>query len=460
MNICLIRPNYKSHLITPPLGLGYLSAFLKQAGYKAKIIDGLNLGYNNDQLVEACKDADIVGISCLSDYFLETIDLSKKLQSKKKTVIIGGPHATALPDITIAETGADFLVLGEGEQTLHELIASLKNGSQTNNIPGVYTLGAKHAEKRDFIKYLDELPFPDWEQLDPRTYKKAPHGGLVKSFPVAPIITTRGCPFECTFCASPKLWNKTIRFRSPQNVIKEVKVLVNNYGVREIHFEDDNLTLKKSHIETICNLIIENDLKINWATPNGIRVDTVTPELLALMKKSGCYSIAFGIESGNQDILDNIKKKTRLETIEYAITEANKAGIVTQGFFIFGLPGETEESVRETVDFAKRTMLDKAQFLLLDVLPGSELWENLKGDFDIDWGRESYHEVSWVPNTMNKEVLQKAQAKAFRSFFLRPKQLLYFMRFFKLSQFAYITKRILDFGILSFHSNEKRGKHV
>jgi anaerobic magnesium-protoporphyrin IX monomethyl ester cyclase len=454
MKIILTRPNYKSHLITPPLGLGYLSSYLRQDGYHVKIIDGLNLGYSNDRIVEICNDADIVGITCLSDYFLETIDLCRKLKDKRKTVIIGGPHATSLPEQTLSETGADYVIVGEGEQTILELVESLNNGKQRNNIPGIYSGKTTNFRKRAFVANLDELPFPDWEQLDPRSYKKAPHGGLVRSFPVAPILTTRGCPFECTFCASPKIWDKTIRFRSPENVIEEIKQLVNKYGVSEIHFEDDNLTLKKSHVVALCNLIIENKIKINWATPNGIRVETVTPDLLRLMKRSGCYSIAYGVESGSQEILDNIKKKTKLETIEYAVNEADKAGIVTQGFFIFGLPGETSETIKQTIDFAKRIKLDKAQFLLLDVLPGTGIAEQLKEKFQYDWSKTSFQETTWIPETVSQEELAKAQAAAFRGFFLRPRQIWYIIKYFKFKQIIFIIKRISDFKVLKLKNDK------
>ncbi|OGX15648.1 MAG: hypothetical protein A2166_02640, partial [Omnitrophica WOR_2 bacterium RBG_13_41_10] len=396
LKIVLARPNYNSHLITPPLGLGYLVAYLESKGRQVKIIDGLNLGYSNDLIVDHCKDAEIVGIYCLSAYFFEVIDLTKRLKEKNKIVIIGGPHASVLPELTLKETGADFIVVGEGEVTLLELISAIENNASSEAIPGVFSLKTKNFIKREFIQDLDTLPYPDWKQLDPRRYKKAPHGGLVKKFPVAPIITTRGCPYECTFCASPKLWERSIRYRSPENIVSEIVYLVKNFGVKEIHFEDDNLTLKKEHAEKICRLLIEAKLKISWAAPNGIRADTVTEELLDLMKKSGCYFLAFGIESGNQGILNKIRKKTKLETIEKAISIANKKGIVTQGFFIFGLPGETKDSIRETIDFAKRIKLDKAQFLLLDVLPGSQLWEDLEGKFVADWARHSYQEVTWV----------------------------------------------------------------
>jgi len=407
----------------------------------------LNLGISNDKIVKRCKGYDIVGISCMSYYFLNVIDLSKKLKAQGLIVVIGGSHPSVLPKLTLEKTDADFIIISEGEETFLELIKKIEKNQQVDNIPGIFTKKSKQIIKRDFIKNLDKLPFPDWEQMDPRKYKKAPHGALIKNFPVAPIVTTRGCPHNCKFCASPKLWNRIMRFRTPENVIKEVIYLIENFGVREIHFEDDNFTLKKDHIEKICRLILKNNLKISWACPNGIRADTITPDLLKLMKKSGCYYIALGFESGNQEILNNINKETNLATLRNAAEMAEKQGIMTQGFFIFGLPGETEKTISETINFSKKISLSRAQFLLLDVLPGSQLWDELDFGKKVDWKKSSYHEITWIPKTVKPEILINAPPKAFRSFFFRPKQLFRLIKYFRLSQLPFVLKRISDFKI-------------
>ncbi|RMF92643.1 MAG: radical SAM protein [Candidatus Schekmanbacteria bacterium] len=451
MKVILTRPFYHTHLITPPLGIGYLSSFIKAAGFEdVTIIDGLNRDLSNDEIVEECVKAEcnIVGISIISDYRKEAFDLSKKLKKKGLTVVLGGPHVSALPKMSLEDSNADYAICGEGEVTFVELIRQIASGEKyVGNIPGLLSKGNAEITPRDFIEDLDSIPFPDWAQINPAKYKKAPHGGLIKNFPVAPVVSSRGCPFVCTFCASPNLWKKKIRFRSAKNVVDEIEYLVREFKIKEIHFEDDNLTLKRSHIEDICNEILSRNIRISWATPNGIRVETVTPELLKLMKESGCYYLAFGIESGNQQILDNIKKKTKLETIEYAVREASKAGILTQGFFIFGLPGETEETIQETINFAKKIPLDRAQFLLLDVLPGSELFETIGNSSLLNQNYRSYQEVSWLPAGLDRKTLQNAPARAFRSFFMRPKQLFSLLRFFNPSQLTFIIRRIRDFKI-------------
>jgi radical SAM superfamily enzyme YgiQ (UPF0313 family) len=270
----------------------------------------------------------------------------------------------------------------------------------------------------------------------------------MKGFPIGIIITSRGCPYECTFCASPKLCDRKIRFRSPDNVVEEIKYLINNFQIKEIHFEDDNLTLRRDNIEKLCYLLIGNGIKVNWACPNGIRADKVDREIIQLMKDSGCYFFSYGIESANNNILKNIKKRESIEVIEKAIEIADEVGISTQGFFIFGLPGETAGTIEENIVFAVKSKLSRAQFLILDVLPGSELWETLKGKFVPNWNKESYREPEWLPEGVTMEQLQSAQSRAFRRFYLRPKIFWKLARQVDYRQFFYFMKRIKDYRLL------------
>lgn len=450
MMISLIRPFYHSHLITPPLGLGYLSSYLKAHGYETRLIDGLNLRLSATEMAEQCRGSFLVGITCLSAFFPEVAELTKKLKERGLRVAIGGPHAGALPAETLAVTGADFVVVGEGESTLLELLRALEKGEQPASVPGVAVPGGKAPScERAFVSNLDSLPFPDWKAMDPRTYSKAPHGGLVRAFPVAPVTSTRGCPFACSFCASPRLWKKSIRFRSPGNVVDEIEMLVRDFGVREIHFEDDNLTLRRSHIDGLCREILKRKIRIHWATPNGVRIDTLDEEVLRLMRQSGCYFLAFGIESGSQAILDRIHKQQKLPEVERIVKLAHKLGFLTQGFFIFGLPGETPDTVEETIAFAKRIPLDRAQFLLLDLFPGSALWEEFRGERAVDGRYRSYQEATWVPPGFTREELNKIPGRAFRSFFLRPGPVLSLLKYARLSQLPFILRRMADFRVFS-----------
>lgn len=452
MKIALIRPNYRSHIITPPLGLGYLSGYLKKHGVNTVIIDGLKENLNSKQLIQRILDIKpaVAAITCLTAFYKETVSLSLELKENKITTIIGGPHPTFLPYRTLVESQADYVICGEGEIPLLDLV---RNNFRNDNVQGVYSLdnlkNEHHAVmKAKIVENLDDLPFPDWEQMNPHDYPKAPHGAVIRGFPVGVIVSSRGCPYECTFCAAPKFCDRKIRFRTPENVVEEIEYLIKNFKIKEVHFEDDNLTFNADHVENICRLLIEKKIRINWACPNGIRADKINPEIIQLMKDSGCYYFAYGIESANAQILKNIKKKESIESIENAIEMADRAGISTQGFFIFGLPGETRETIEENINFALKSKLSRAQFIILDVLPGSELWDTLQGEFIPNWEKESYREPEWLPEGMTKEQLLAAQTRAFKEFYLRPKIFLKLLKLVNYRQLYYLIKRLKVYGLI------------
>jgi len=448
--IVLVRPNYKSHIITPPLGIGYLSSYLKKNKVEVILVDALKDNLTTAQVVKKVlkEEPMAVGITCLTAFYIEVVKLSKLLKKNGFKVIIGGVHPTFMPAQTLKDSGADFVVLGEGEEALLKLV---KSDLKRKNIPGAYSRDTIKKKmpltKAQAVVNLDLLPFPDWEQMDPRGYPMAPHGAIAKNFPIGIIITTRGCPYMCSFCASPKFYERKIRYRSPGNVVKEIKHLVKNCGIKEVHFEDDNLTLKRNHVEKLCRSIVRNKIKISWACPNGIRADKVDEKLLKLMKKAGCYYVAFGIESANPQILKNIHKLETIDTIQKAITTANKVGIQTQGFFIFGLPGETKDTIEESIQFAKKSKLARAQFIILDVIPGSELWDTLKGKFKPNWKKNSYKEPEWIPKGLTKKYLMEAQGRAFRQFYFRPTTFLRLIRFIKPNQVKFLLQRFGEYRL-------------
>jgi len=420
--IVLVRPNYKSHMITPPLGLGYLASCLQTYSMDVLIMDGLLLNLDPDQLVHQILDEapDAVGITCMTAYYPETIQLAGLLRRNRVRTIIGGMHPTFLPVETLHETGCDFVIAGEGEVALRRLIEA---DFHHRGIPGIYTVDDIVAEPIQFTKAeridrLDSIPFPDWKQINPSLYPRAGHVSITKHYPCAPVLTSRGCPCTCTFCAGSRFYDRTIRFRSPEHVVEEIILLVKDFGVREIHFEDDNLTLEREHIESLCRHLIRKNIGISWACPNGIRADTIDKSLVTLMKKSGCYYIAYGIESGDPDQLQRMKKHENLETLKRAIHITVQAGITCQGFFIFGMPGETKETMKKSIRFAKHSKLSRAQFFILDILPGSDLWDTLKGRFDPPWKKDSFREPDWLPEGLTRKDLVTFQAKAFRQFYL------------------------------------------
>ncbi len=449
MEIALVRVKYNSHIITPPLGLGYLASYAQKFGHKVLIIDALRDNLSNEQVVEKINAAGIsaVGITCLSAFYNEVVELSKMLKAEGKKVFIGGIHPTFMPKQTLIDTGADYVSLGEGEISLKKLLDANFDGTGIQGIYNLENLPDKPI-KGEKVENLDDLPMPDWGQISPKSYPRAPHGAVTKNYPIGIIMTTRGCPYGCKFCASPNFYDRKIRFRSPKNVVDEIEYLVKNHGVKEIHFEDDNFTLKRSHAYEVCKMIVDRKIKITFTCPNGIRADKVDKELLLMMKKAGCYCFAYGIESANSQILKNINKDEDIETIKKSIDIAADCGIDCVGFFIFGLPGETKQSIEQSINFALSSKLTRAQFMIFDVLPGCNLYDDLDGQFESDFSKESYCSPEYVPETLTKQDLIDAQERAFRKFYFRPRIMFRMLRSVTLSQIGFLAKRLLTFGII------------
>jgi radical SAM superfamily enzyme YgiQ (UPF0313 family) len=341
----------------------------------------------------------------------------------------------------------NFAFVGEAEIGLRVLLNNLQNNGNLKEIPGLVWRNKNKimVNPQIFVKDLDSLGFPSWELIKPNEYPQSPHGGFSKNFPIAPIIITRVCPFQCTFCAGHSVSGRNIRSRTPKNVIDEIKLLYNEYGIREIHIEDDNFTLNKNLVREFCNLIIEKELDISWCCPNGVRLDTLDEEILKLMKKAGCYSLAVGIESGSDKVLKHMKKNLTVNQIKDKVELINKVGIEIIGFFILGYPSETEDDINKTIEFAKKLPLTRAQFNIFIPLPGSEIYNKLKEEGklnNINWDKFFVTKVAYSEN-LGEEKLKKLQREAFLKFYLRPKILIGMLKEIKsLKQLKHLFFRI------------------
>ena len=450
MKVVLVKPNYPTYFIVPPLGLGYIAASLKQAGIEPFIIDGVKEHLTEESILNRIENEnpDWVGITCLSAFFDEVKSLSLKLKEKNYKVVIGGQHPTFMPYMTLIETKCDYVCCGEGEIAIRDLIIKGNNAG----IEGIYSLNELKCEdtpikKAEKYNNLDDIPFPDWEQMDPRTYEPAPVGMVAKKYPLGVMMSSRGCPFGCIYCSGGRFYDRKVRFRSPENVVEEMKLLINKYKVKEIQFMDDNMILKRSHIEGICNLILKEKLNITWSCPNGIRADCLDYELAKLMKKAGCYLATIGIESSNPQTLKNIKKGENIETITNAIYVAKKAGIIINGAFVLGLPGDTRETMRETINYAKKMPLDRAFFTIMDIIPGCELWENDKKKYNTFQRTTSFAKPSILPEGMTEKELIELQERAMHEFYFRPKIMFNIVKLIRFSQIQYILSRLLKFRL-------------
>ena len=470
LKVLLISPMYNSSIVAPCLGLGYLASALKKNGHDVLILDGLRekIEYNPSEW-------DMVGVSAMSTYFPECIEEVKKAKSYGLKTIIGGPHIICDPIQSLIDSGADYAAIGEGERTMTQLAAGLppaqvdglaywNNGKvvqskQSDAMIGetesgattflmkenMYTLQVGKL-KRDFQLNIDDFGRPDWSSIDPRTYPVAPHGMIAHAHPIAPIITTRGCPYSCTYCSAPITAGKRMRYRDPKNVVDEIEMLVNDFGVKEIQIEDDNFTLNRKHCITICEEILKRGIKVLWSLPNGVRIDKLDKEMLLLFKKAGCVSMALGIESANQRILDMIKKELNQEIVKKVVQDVADVGIETVGFFMIGFPTETKQEIENTINFALELPLTRAIFAKVTPLPGTELfdlWEEKYSETGkVDWKTFNYYQFDADWADCSFEEIAKLQTRATFRFYMRPKQLLTMLKQLNFAQYKRAITRL------------------
>jgi radical SAM superfamily enzyme YgiQ (UPF0313 family) len=379
MKVLLINPPlpWKSSTMHP-LGLGYIAAVLEKNGYKARVVDMFDYGWDE---VEACirqESADIVGVSCLTNARSNSLRVAKiaKEISPLTKVILGGPHASFMHKQILEHYPVDAIVIGEGEVTALELIRAFEDGRSLSGVLGIaFKQNGKiiKTEDRPFIEDLDSLPFPSHQQFDFNRYKK--EGVDVNKYMVD-IITSRGCPFECLFCSSCKFWGKSWRFRSSKNIADELQLLKDNFGIEAFNFSDDIFTIRKDNVIALCKEIIERNLGVTWFAQS--RVNCVSKEMLEWMKRAGCKTIAYGIESGSPRILKVINKDITVEQAIEAFRITKEAGLNADAFFMVGNPGETEETVRQTCALIDRIQPHHIVVSVTVVYPESKLCELAK----------------------------------------------------------------------------------
>lgn len=384
--------------IEMPLGLCYLAAVLRANGHQVKILDCLAEGYfhktiednkitygiSDEEIIKRIREfhPQVIGVSALFTVQYENV---KKLTQLIKTIdpkiitIVGGMHATIKPQEVLADKNIDFILQGESDYTLTELINALENNQDYSKIDG---LGYKvnnnlHLNKKEkLIEDLDQLPLPARELLPIEQYYKAglAHSFIIKNKKNINLITSRGCPASCVFCTVHLMWGRKFRARSPENVLAELEQIKNQFGAKHLQFEDDNLTFDIERAKKIFQLMIERKLNLKWTTPNGVAMWRMDKETLKLMKQSGCFYIKIAVESGNQRVLSQvIKKPQRLDLIKPLIEYARKIKLKVGSFFVVGLPGETKQEMQDSFDFPYKVKLDWAEYSMATPHYGTEL---------------------------------------------------------------------------------------
>jgi anaerobic magnesium-protoporphyrin IX monomethyl ester cyclase len=431
------------HTCAHPLGIAYLGAVLKK-DYKVNLLDAttenhrnvenlgnglIKYGLSDEEIKKRIAEysPDVIGITCLYSSQLPFVrkicQLAKEINPMTIT-IIGGTHPSFLPKEVLKEKSIDFIILGEGEDTLPGLLRQLERGQDFTDLDGIAFRRDGQFQvnpKTKFIEDLDRLPFPARELLPMKKYSAINLSMSVtsKSRYWAPVITSRGCPAKCIFCSSANFWGNRYRARSAENVLDEIELLVKEYKIKEIQFCDDNLVFDKERAKKIFQGIIDRGLKIFWNTPNGIALWKLDEELLKLMKASGCYELTLAIESGDQEVLSKIvKKPLNLARAESLTRSIQKLKIRTHSFFVIGFPGETKEQIRRTFSFARKLRLTSAWFFIANPLPGSKLYEvckergYLKENFDfeaINYNKSNYE----TPEFTSRELENISTKEAF-----------------------------------------------
>ncbi len=395
-----------------PLNLLYMASFLRGKGMENRCLDMRVLQHPEEVLLETMRESHptLVGISACTTEIENAGEVAATIKrvAPDTPVVLGGHHASALPRETLKKYPAiDYIILGEGEYALRELTRRILEDDEIEDVPNlVFRRKGKIQmnEQGPMIQDLDSLPFPCREVLDLEQYVPSPGTGNFMQLPSTGIIGSRGCPYQCRYC-SKGVWGRTVRFRSPANIVQEIEHCIGRHGIHDFRFYDDMLTFPKFDIGEFCEIVTRKNLKITWNCYS--RVNHITKEKLELMKQAGCYHIKYGIEFGTEKALKVADKKATLEMARTAVKLTKETGIECKGNFILGIPEETREDCVKTIEFAKEISPDLVAFYPFDAFPGTEFYKKYNKD-----GLEKV--------TLPRHVTEELASRAYREFYFRP----------------------------------------
>ena len=420
-----------------PINLGYLAAYAreKKKNYAISILDAEVLGMTFEDIGSHIRKEkpDVVGITSSTPAYSSVVQIATicKSFSEDIKVVIGGVHPSAFPKDTAGEKAIDFVVVGEGEITFLELLNALESGKTFAKVDGIMFKDGNNyirTEPRSLIEDLDMLPFPARDLMPHDLYEPAPTK-RVSSFKSTSLTSARGCPHRCNFCSANVVWTRRYRFRNPKNVVDEMEHCIKTFGIREFSFTDELFTLRSERTSALCEDILRRNLNVAWVCM--CRAGQVSKDLLRLMKRAGCREISFGLESGDQDILNRMHKDITLEKALESVRLTQKAGIRTHASYMIGNLGENEKTIRKTIDFAKKLNTDIAAFFTTTPLPGTELYDNaLQAGYirkNVNWNNFSplskVNPVMSLPG-LDSEALMRWHRCAIKEYYLRPRYIL------------------------------------
>lgn len=456
MKVLLALPRFAPNT-NPPLGLAYIASYMRSLGHDVEILDPTFEGKEFAEKRLRNPDYGILGISAYTMNFNKSVDMCRIAKEANKDVftVIGGVHPTIMPEESLEPECVDAIAIGEGEQTFSELASEIsKANPDLESIKGLFfKKGEKEIknELRPLMEDLDSVPFPARDLLPMEQYLNASLGRsawAVKQ-PSTSIITSRGCPFQCTYCSSHLMFGRKTRFRSPQNVIDEIEQLKRDYKIRGLSIIDDTFTLGGKRVGEFCELVKLRKFGIEWIC--NARVDTVNEQMLNDLSSGGCVGIAFGVESGDQEILDKVLKKgITLEKVKTAFALAHNAGLETDAYFMLGIPGETLEQMEKTIQFAKEIKADYANFQITRPMPFTEMFDmakkygvvNVKSLDDYDFAGPPIYSS----NLANPEEIKRMQKRAYKQFYFNPQYII--RQFMSVRKLSDLRRKIKGLGMV------------
>ena len=416
--------------IMPPLGLASIAAFLKKQGKDAAIID-YYARPDSDRLVRdylLTEQPAFIGVSCTTSSFLDAVRIIKIAKSILPNIqaVLGGPHVSAMKERVLEDFPViDFVVVGEGEQTLAELMEC--GGEEVAQIQGVIYRDAGgdacFTGCRDKGIVLDTLPFPAYEELEgyPEAYRLP-----IFNYPKVPntsCISSRGCPYACSYC-DRSVFRRSFRYNSAEYMYQHLRYLKERFGIRHINFYDDQFTFNRKRIDEFTQMLIDRPLEMSFNC--AARAEHIDLDLLRQMKAAGCWMISLGIETGDENLLAQHRQHVNLQLLADKIRLIKQAGIRTKGLLMMGLPGETEASIKKSMDYVFSLPIDDFNLAKFTPFPGSPIYQNIHelGEFDEDWEKMDCMHFQFIPKGMTKEQMEKLFQKFYKTHFMRPKVLL------------------------------------
>ena len=419
--------------VMPPHGLITLSSWLSKHGFENDIVDCYAHPMVIEELIARILElkADAVGISTTTSSFPSGYRTAEALKAAKPglPVILGGVHPTSIWNRILTNYPAvDMIVVGEGEPTLQDL-------AQNDYIPSESIRGlafrdtsgeVRYGGPRELMQDLDQLPFPAYDKLQgfPMDYPlpifNYPRG------PATSFISSRGCPYACSYC-DRSVFRSTFRYHSAAYVVEQLQWLKNTYGIRHVNIYDDNFLLLRERVQEFCELKLKSGLKTTFNCCG--RVDRLDPELLRLMKQAGCWQIAIGVESGDEELMSAHRMNNNLETTRQVVRWINEAGIRVKGLFMIGIPGETERTIRSTISFAIENGFTEANLTKFTPFPGAPVYSTIQefGEFTEDWERMNCNNFVFIPKGFTQDQLESWYSSFYRSFYSRPAMLIYYL---------------------------------